>query len=402
MARAARLLLTNGHPGTVVLPPDHGTTPKCGRAERWLFVLNNYTEAEEEKIARLFDDKGKNIKYLVFGREIAPTTLIPHLQGFVVFKSTYRPTLAGIIRLFDINRNGVNPVHFKISTCRNLIDAADYCKKDGDFFQTGTLPEPPQQGKDAALLACIADMKAGMTNPREIRDAYPAIYSKHRGLIGELIQDYRVPPPPDVWQLRFWQQDLYHRLTVGEPNDREIIFVVDPIGNCGKTWFHRYFRMLHDDKAQMIPNSNYRDMAYMLDPDIKCLFIDVRRSSEKIDYNFLEAVKDGEVDSTKYIPHVKRLKKCHVVVFTNIAPCMTSLSRDRYAVITINEGSNELARESVWVDAVAEVATEPEVRVYTEDATEVQTIVELNDEGDSVIQEMTVAFQREIIDLTDF
>ena len=77
MARAARLLLTNGHPGTVVLPPDHGTTPKCGRAERWLFVLNNYTEAEEEKIARLFDDKGKNIKYLVFGRYVDLKTTNP-------------------------------------------------------------------------------------------------------------------------------------------------------------------------------------------------------------------------------------------------------------------------------------------------------------------------------------
>jgi Putative viral replication protein len=393
MARAARLTLTNGHRGTVVLPAEHGTPPKCGRSDRWMFVLNNYTETEEEDISRLFDDKQKNIKYIVFGREIAPTTETPHLQGFVVFKSTYRPTLAGIIKLFNINRNGVNPVHFKISTCRNIVDAAEYCKKDGDFVQFGQLPEAPIQGKDAALLACIADMKAGMVNPKEIRSAYPGVYSKHRMLITELIQDYKVPFPVQKFPLRYWQSEL-NDILKKEANEREIIFVVDPIGNSGKTWFHRYYRDIHPDgAAQMIPNSNFLNMSFNLDPDIRVLFIDVRRSSDKIDYNLLEAVKDGEVDSNKYHPQIKRLDKVHVVVFTNHEPCMTSLSADRYVMIRVTEANNRTPPD---------LASNPEVRTYLEDATEVQTIVELNDDGDSVIQEMTIAFQREIIDLTDF
>lgn len=391
MARTQRLTLTNGHPGSIVLPAEHGTAPACGRSDRWLFVLNNYTEQEEEDISRLFDDKSKKIKYIVFGREIAPSTGTPHLQGFVQFDSKYRPTVSGVIKTFGVGRNGVNPIHFKISTCRNPSDAAEYCKKDGDFVQFGKFPEAPIQGKDSALLNCIADMKAGMTNPKIIRDCYPAVYSKHSKLLQELIQDYRVPPEVEKHPLRIWQQDLYAKL-IRPANDREIIFVVDPIGNCGKTWFHRYYRDIFPTGiAQMIPNSNFREMSYHLNADIKVMFIDVRRSSEKIDYNFLEAVKDGEVDSNKYTPYLKCLKKVHVVVFTNHEPCMISLSRDRYVLLRVTEDNNRTAPD-----------LEPQIRTYTEEATEVQTIVELNDEGDSVIQEMTVAFQREIIDLTDF
>lgn len=47
---------------------------------RFLFTLNNYTE---DDCQRLLGRVPLLAKYIVFGKEIAPTTETPHLQGYV-------------------------------------------------------------------------------------------------------------------------------------------------------------------------------------------------------------------------------------------------------------------------------------------------------------------------------
>lgn len=378
----ARVVLTNGPQINANLRYS-SNPPTCGRSDRWLFVLNNYTEAEVLKLTNRLTGS-ERVKYVVFGKEIAPTTGTPHLQGFIIIN--YRINLAGIIKLFDVKRNGVNPVHFRISTCKDVNDAAEYCKKDGDVFEHGTLPAASIQGRDTDLLACITAMKAGMINPSEIRERFPGTYSRHRQLLLELVRDYRRPRDCVLYPLRIWQADLYCLLR-RPTNDRTVIFVVDPVGNSGKTWFHRYYRWLHPENSQMIPNSCFRDMAYMLEEDTTTLFVDVRRADHKVEYMFLEAVKDGEVDATKYNSHVKKLGPCHVVVFMNRQPSMEELSLDRYKIIDLTPALNL-------------VANIPEPVIETE--TETQTIIELNDDGDSVIRELEIAVEREVYDLTSF
>ena len=65
-----------------ILPFDQEPefTTKTSRA--WRFTLNNYTD-EEEAALKVLD----GVKYMVFGHEIAPTTLTPHLQGYIYFKN---------------------------------------------------------------------------------------------------------------------------------------------------------------------------------------------------------------------------------------------------------------------------------------------------------------------------
>lgn len=45
----------------------------------WCFTLNNYTEDEAALAMDWMDD---NAAYAVFGWELAPTTYIPHIQGY--------------------------------------------------------------------------------------------------------------------------------------------------------------------------------------------------------------------------------------------------------------------------------------------------------------------------------
>lgn len=266
------------------------------------------------------------------------------------------------------------------------IDAADNCKKDGKVFEYGALPPPSIQENDAVLLACIADMKNGLHDPKKIRKKYPGTYTRHRQLITELIRDYKRPKEPPLYPLRIWQADLYLKLRQS-PNDRTVVFIVDSTGRSGKTWFHRYYRWLHPEKTQMIPNSVFSDMAFMLSVDVSTLFVDVRRGDKNIEYSFLEAVKDGAVDATKYQGHVKIMDRCHVVVFTNHRPSMDELSIDRFDIINIDAGMKLVAN-----------IPEP----FIETLTETQKIIDMDDAGGSTMQELEILVNREVFDLSQF
>lgn len=82
--------------------------------------MNNYSSTE------LVD--AINCKYLVYGKEVGESGT-PHLQGCVVFTSqksekTVRKLLPGC--------------HVEIA--RNVYQAIEYCKKDGDWTERGTPP----------------------------------------------------------------------------------------------------------------------------------------------------------------------------------------------------------------------------------------------------------------------
>ena len=99
-------------------------------SKRWCFTLNNYSEQEEQHVAGLFGTTD-SIGYLVAGREVGDSGT-PHLQGFVVF--TTRKSLIQVRGIIGAR------IHAEIS--RGLpAQAAEYCKKDGDFIEFGTLPE---------------------------------------------------------------------------------------------------------------------------------------------------------------------------------------------------------------------------------------------------------------------
>lgn len=53
--------------------------PAAARSRCWLFVINNYTDADVDSLMELPS------KYLIIGFEIAPTTGTPHIQGYVQF-----------------------------------------------------------------------------------------------------------------------------------------------------------------------------------------------------------------------------------------------------------------------------------------------------------------------------
>lgn len=99
------------------------------RARDFRFTWNNYTVATEEFLATI------DCQYICYGREVAPTTGTPHLQGYIYFKNARKwSTVQKKLKGADIGHCDGTPE-------QNI----KYCQKDGDFHERGIRPKSHQQ-----------------------------------------------------------------------------------------------------------------------------------------------------------------------------------------------------------------------------------------------------------------
>lgn len=121
--------------------PDEDPQPKQHATNScWCFTLNNYTEDEEALVKSLHQNPKNRIQYIVFGREVGEQGT-PHLQGFIQF--TGRRNFPVVQRMLGSQRFYLKP-KIPQSTPQQ---AADYCKKDGDFYERGKLNNDLFQGQ---------------------------------------------------------------------------------------------------------------------------------------------------------------------------------------------------------------------------------------------------------------
>jgi len=296
---------------------------EMSRAKHWCFTLNNYTE-EDVLIVDGLLDACEECTYVIYGKEVGESGT-PHLQGFISFSKRLR--LSQVRTVFPSNP------HLEVS--RNPLHAINYCKKDGDFYEFGTWVGG--QGARGDLDAFKDAVKAGLMDLKEIREKHSDVYAKYTRFCLEFVQDHY--PRKEIVDhiLKQWQADLKEVLD-GEPDDRTIIFLVDFVGNTGKSWFSHWYSKTAPSCQVLLPGKK-ADMAFALDTTIRVLFVDAPRSKQGdfIQYDFLEDVKNGYVFSTKYESRVKTLSKVHVVVNMNEMPDQTKLSDDRIKIIEVHE-----------------------------------------------------------------
>lgn len=115
----------------------------------WVFTLNNYTEFE---IGCIWGDNittDTGITYIVAGKEVGEEQKTPHLQGYVEFKSNKR---LDAIKKITVAYKGDDIEFMCLPFARARFarregtakQAADYCKKDGDFREFGVMSNPDQ------------------------------------------------------------------------------------------------------------------------------------------------------------------------------------------------------------------------------------------------------------------
>lgn len=150
----------------------------------WCFTLNNYSEDDERLLGQLYEQG--TARYVLFGRESGESGT-PHLQGVLTLASPSRRR--ALSRL--IPRAHLEP-------CRSRDASIEYCKKEGDFVEHGTVRT--NQGKRTDLEDAIATLRdSGLDAVREL---HPTVYVRYpRGLSSLLVDAPRDPgtPPEVTW-----------------------------------------------------------------------------------------------------------------------------------------------------------------------------------------------------------
>lgn len=298
--------------------PRQDTGPK---AKHWCFTLNNYTQADLDRLSQPID----GIDYLVFGKEVGASGT-PHLQGTVCFQSRKRRC-----QIIDL----IGQAHFTIT--RHLHQSIEYCKKDGDFIELGDIenvktPKPKERSDLEDFKNAVHE---GVLDMKQLREMHSEVCARYPRFVESYLQDHMCNYKVQTHPLRRWQGELYNELRLA-PDERKINFVVDKVGNQGKSWFARYYCDLHED-AQILAPGKKADMAYMVKENMRVFFLDCPRSKqgEFIQYDFLEELKNGYVFSSKYESRCKKFRPPHIVVLMNERPCMEKLSTDRYRIISL-------------------------------------------------------------------
>ena len=327
------MVVTSGLPSKqpLVLPglliPSHknmfALPRRPAQSKRWCFTINNWTPDHEHSLELV----GLQSKYLVYGREVGESGT-PHLQGFIIFDTNHR---------FESARTKLPPgAHLEVARSPSHTAAA-YCKKDHDFTEFGNCPVPGKTNRYEDFHQWVVSHGTRPTMA-DVANSFPSIFMQS-GRVQSFI-DLVYPHVFDAeGEYRHYQLSLERELTSAFADCRKIIFVVDPEGNSGKSWFVDKFYHSHPLKTQILSIGKREDLSFAVDERKSVFLFDLPRSaSEFLPYVLLEQLKDRRIFSNKYESRMKVLPFTpHVCVFTNEYPDMTKLSSDRYDIIVWNK-----------------------------------------------------------------
>lgn len=141
------------------------------RSRGWCFTINNPSSWDQFELEAIKDDP--SVQYLIWGTERGENNT-PHFQGFIRFK-----TLKSFVQVQSL----LTRAHIEIQrgTCQQ---AADYCKKDGNFIEHGELPEESGKRTKQMWKSVIQWAESGQLE--RIKDEFPHIYFLHFGKIMQL------------------------------------------------------------------------------------------------------------------------------------------------------------------------------------------------------------------------
>lgn len=269
--------------GSVILNKDPVQllthTEEKFKTRNWSFTLNNYTEEQLEQMEHM-----ENMK-MVFGKEVGENGT-KHLQGYIEFKSPR--TMSGVKKTL-----GIKQIHL----------------------------EPSYKGRMANIRYCIKEENV-------VRNDFPSI------------QHYTGKDLPSESCLYPWQRSISEIILEKKKTNRQIIWIVEPNGNTGKSMFGKYLEF-HNKHISYSRISKSADILTSVSLEYSIYYFDFPRTNgpQFCPFQALECVLDGVVDDCKLkkTPRKLRFDPPWVVVVSNFEPDTDKLSKDRWKIFTIDK-----------------------------------------------------------------
>lgn len=282
---------------------------------KWTFTIWHYVKLGSlERLERFFNSWKDQIEYLFYQEEVASNPREGsdglHIQGYIKLNKRSRPTEW---LFYD---DGIHFEGAKGSEYQNWI----YCTKDSDEkghrkpggvqFVNKVPPAPKKRStKKSKKDEEEENPYAGLTTIKE--------------------------PPPGGWQ-----EELTAILS-GEPNDRTVYWLWEPIGCVGKTTYCRWACARKWAGKAILVSGKADDMKYAIAESARkprIVFNNVPRAHSTVDWKGIEEIKDGIFFSGKYKSGQVIFDPPHIVIFANNPPESVKLSADRLKLGRIVDG----------------------------------------------------------------
>lgn len=162
----------------------------------WCLTINNYPDTWRGEFEACQD----KLVYWVVGKEVGENQT-PHLQCFICYKNR---------QVFSAVKSAFPTAHIELKVKKSTpAQAADYCKKDGDWIEWGTLPAAQSDAGGDATKAKW-DLVKQQAQSGKLDEVDSEIFVKHYSTLKKIKSDFanRTIPknldwidncPPNEW-----------------------------------------------------------------------------------------------------------------------------------------------------------------------------------------------------------
>lgn len=299
------------------------------RQRDFCLTIFNTDWYDKYAIHQLLDDwsNGK-IKYFVMGNEICPTTNKRHIQGYIYWKDA---------RTFSAVKKDFPDAHIEARLEASSPEkAAQYCKKENNWVERGDLPVD-KRGKVNEWKEITTDIQEGMSY-EDLTLKYPEAAIRYNAGVRNMYELHRPKHKFSILDKYGKYNDIQQYImdyVAGPTHDRQIFWVYDPKGGCGKTDLANH--LICNEKFLVLGNAKTADVALAWNGEN--VIFDYSRSQEShINYEVMEALKNGRIFSGKYNSCVKIYARPKVLVFANFLPADGKMSEDKWFIHKVENG----------------------------------------------------------------